>query len=148
MTFVVAGGAEMRAALRRSVVEVEAATRTATAQAAQLVKNEMQKQLRLTTHPKGTPTPSAPGEPPALVTGQLRRSIRVQTLKIAPGVYQAKIGPTTVYGRVQELGGATGRGGRTNLPARPYVKPTEAAMVGSDRLAAFFRDKWRAAMGL
>jgi phage gpG-like protein len=59
------------------------------------------------------------------VTGTLRRSITVKgPHPLGLGRWEAQIGPTAVYGRIQELGGVTGRGGATVLPARPYVAPT------------------------
>lgn len=70
-------------------------------------------------HPKGTPTPSVPGTPPAIVTGELRRSVKTSPVQQGFKGYQVMVGPTKIYARVQELGG-----GPRNLPARPYVRPT------------------------
>jgi len=83
------------------------------------VQNSIRDELGKKQHKKGTPTNSEPGEPPSLVTGSLRRSIQVG--EPAPkgfGSWYVQVGPTMSYSRVQELGG-----GKSNLPARPYVAP-------------------------
>ena len=70
-------------------------------------------------HQAGTPTPSAPGSPPAIVTGTLRASVKTfQPERHGFGDYSVRVGPTVIYGRIQELGG-----GPTNLPKRPYMEP-------------------------
>jgi len=83
---------------------------------------EKKAKLKLTEsgrHKKGTKTPSIPPAPPAIITGTLRRSITTSSPKrVGFGTYKVEIGPTAVYGRVQELGG-----GPRNLPARPYMAP-------------------------
>lgn len=80
---------------------------------------EAQRQLGLSSHGKDTPTPAAPGEPPSLITGQLRRSVRM----IPKGPGHVQVGATTVYARIQELGGWAGSGHASYLPPRPYLKP-------------------------
>lgn len=95
-----------------------------------LIEREVKVYLRTYTHPPGTPTPSPPGGPPALVTGHLRRSWR--TVPARPGrkpfTVETEGGPTAVYARIQELGGRTGRGHRSRLPRRPYVRPRVRAV--------------------
>jgi phage gpG-like protein len=82
----------------------------------------IKQELGVSSHPPGTRTPAAPGMPPSLVTGQLRRSVRQTRLyQTGRGQWTAHVAPTTVYGRIQELGGRAGRHHRSNLPARPYV---------------------------
>lgn len=85
---------------------------------------EAERQIKLTLtesgrHRAGTPTPSAPGSPPAIVTGALRASVKKGRVKSGFNGYEVSIGPTVVYARVQELGS-------DRLPARPYVAPTLA----------------------
>jgi phage gpG-like protein len=46
-------------------------------------------------------SPSPPGSPPATVSGDLAKSI----IHIRSGETAAMVGPTTKYGRIQELGG-------------------------------------------
>jgi phage gpG-like protein len=62
-----------------------------------------------------------PGNPyPGWVTSRLRGS--VTTVPSSDGMVVA-VGPHTVYARIHEYGGQTGRGGRTTIPARPYLGP-------------------------
>lgn len=141
------GLSELTAALAGTVKEADRATRMATARSAHFLEGEIKKTLSKASHRKGTPTPSAPGEPPALVTGTLRRSITVKgPLRFGTGRWLAEVGPTVVYGRIQELGGVTGRGGATRLPPRPYVKPPYERVIASGVLARTYREAWLAAI--
>lgn len=143
----VTGVAQLTHALEGMVASVNAATRVATAQASHLLEREIKKTLATTSHPRGTPTPSDPGEPPSLVTGTLRRSITVKgPVPLGIGRWEAQIGPTAVYGRIQELGGVTGRGHAATLPARPYVHPSYTKLAASGALAQLYHSAWRAAM--
>jgi phage gpG-like protein len=84
--------------------------------------------LTAKSHPPGTKTPSAPGEPPAMVTGRLARKVRIAPVVRAStgdGFYLVRVGPWGVaYSRIQEAGGMAGAGHRSRLPARPYMAPT------------------------
>lgn len=99
------------------------------------------------THPRLTRTPSAPGSPPALVTGALRRSLRLFPA-VGAGTYRAmsKVIPQIIYARIQEMGGTIvphghpylrfrGIGGKmiyarsVKLPARPYMRPGHRDLV-------------------
>lgn len=93
-------------------------------------------------HPPGTPTTSRPGSAPDVVTGTLRRSIISDTPQRA-GLLGAvgRVYPTAIYARIQELGGQTGRGGRTTLPARPYMMPAHEKV--KPRLAQIAAEEWR-----
>jgi phage gpG-like protein len=145
--FVVKGGIEFRRALQAVVDANDRATRAATAKGAHLIEAETKKKLTTSSHKRGTPTPSRPGEPPSLISGQLRRSIKVEgPTQLGPATYQAKIGPTAVYGRIQELGGECGRRGATTLPARPYLAPALSGLITSGRLGDVYSAAWRAAM--
>lgn len=113
---------EARAALKGLASDVQArASEMGLRWAALAVERRAKQKLTESgRHPKGTPTPSAPGSPPAIVTGALRASVKAgEVRREGFGVYRVEIGPTIVYGRVQELGG-----GPRNLPARPYMAPT------------------------
>lgn len=93
--------------------------------------------LGTTSHPRGTPTPSRPGEPPSLITGALRRSVTFTPAAPAgPGLATATVGATTVYARIQELGGMAGRGHHTHVSARPYLQPAVVAITESGELEA------------
>lgn len=143
----VVGVAQLGAALELMAARLNAATRSATAQAAHLLEAEIKKTLTTSSHQRGTPTPSAPGEPPSLVTGMLRRSITVNgPHPLGLGTWEALTGPTAVYGRIQELGGVTGRGGATVLPPRPYVQPSFEQLATSGELSRLYYSAWRTAI--
>lgn len=144
MSFVVTGGAVFRAALRTMSEATDAATKQATATGAALIESETKRKLSTYSHPKGTKTPSAPGEPPAVVSGQLRRSIKVVGPRpIGGGTWEAQIGPTAAYGRIQELGGEIWTG--ATLPPRPYLAPTVNSLIASGRLSEVYIAAWRGA---
>jgi hypothetical protein len=117
--------------------------------------------LVATSHGKGSPTPSAPGSPPALVSGALKRSLRLTpAVDIGGNIAKASVVPLIIYARIQELGGtveakhtyvdkhgtvrqgylAWGSGaGRhyahsVTLPARPYMRPTHKRVVADGSL--------------
>lgn len=129
-------------AVDAKVAHMRAATRAATAKALHLIERRAKQKLGLKSHRRGTPTPAGPGEPPALVTGNLRRSIAVTGPEpLTPNSWRGRVGPTAVYGRVQELGGVTGRG---VLPARPYLEPAYDEL--KPEIAALFRAAWTKAI--
>jgi phage gpG-like protein len=121
----VTGLAAWDIALTKKFVAVDRSTNVAMRQSLRIVERSYKKILRTYTHPEGTPTTSPPGQPPALVTGTLMRSV------VARGPYPGKrphttagtVGPTAVYARIQDMGGRTGRKYRSRLPARPYANP-------------------------
>ena len=57
------------------------------------------------------------------------------------GQWTARVAPTTVYARIQELGGQAGRGHQSALPPRPYVSPavTKSALKARDAAIRVFR---------
>jgi hypothetical protein len=132
-------------ALRRLADKVDSEGGRAAVQAMALAGERGIKQnLSLSSHGRGTPTPSPPGSPPSLITGALRRSVITEPPRGGGGLWSASGGPTIVYSRVQELGGRTGRGHRTVLPPRPYVRPAVEQLRVSGRLSevassAFYR---------
>lgn len=126
----VEGVEEWGAAVDAMIERVRSATDGAVDDGLALIQKAAQANLTHFTHPPGTPTPSAPGDPPALISGALRRSIRVRRTKNGPDVYEGRVGPTIVYGRIQELGGQLGHNPRHGmwrrpgfLPPRPYLRP-------------------------
>ena len=97
------------------------------------VRERTQALLLSREHPPFTKTPSPPGTPPAAISGALAASVIV-----TDDGESAFVGPTTDYGRIQELGGEMhghpmmhwqeppgvwhhSRG--HSLPDRPYLKP-------------------------
>ncbi|MBK3624906.1 hypothetical protein JHN59_08600 [Streptomyces sp. MBT49] len=141
----VTGLGQLNAALVAIEANVQRATRVATAHAAHLAEAAIKQQLTTSSHDKGTPTPSAPGEPPSLVSGTLRRSTKVVgPIPVGFGRWLAEAGPTAVYGRIQELGGTAGRG--AELPPRPYVQPAYEQIVASGAVSRTYHLAWRAAL--
>jgi phage gpG-like protein len=143
--FVFEGVEPFKAAIDAMIKFADEGSRRAANNAAKAVASRTQRKLTTSSHKKGTPTPSQPGEPPSLITGQLRRSTKiVPAVPIFTGAWQSSVGPTAAYARVQELGGTTGRSGATRLPARPYLGPTVREMISSGELWMAFRSGWGA----
>lgn len=102
-------------------------------------RREIRRQLSLRSHPRGTPTPSPAGQPPAKISGHLRDSvITIRAVQVGPYRWSASAGPTAVYARIQDKGGRAGRNHSATLPPRPYMKPAVRAMAtsGAARTAA------------
>ncbi|WP_158697870.1 hypothetical protein [Streptomyces prunicolor] len=141
----ITGLSELNGALIALERDLQRATRVATAQAAHLAEGAIKQMLSTSSHPKGTPTPSSPGDPPSLITGTLRRSIKVVgPVPAGFGRWLAEVGPTAVYGRVQELGGTAGRG--VQLPPRPYVQPAFEQLVVTGTISRTYHLAWAAAL--
>lgn len=77
---------------------------------------------------------SSPGQPPAVNTNRLRASWSVEsfgsrgdgfaTVKQDAKRTVLRLGSNVVYARILEYGGNTGRGGRTTIKPRPYLRTT------------------------
>jgi phage gpG-like protein len=142
-------------------MENEAPVRAAYAMARAYHKELSDVTLVRSSHARGTPTPAAPGEPPALISGGLKRSLRLYpAVMVGFANATAKVRPLIIYARIQELGGTivakhafTDKHGRTQagylrfkiggkyvfkrsvkIPARPYMAPTRRAMIIDGRL--------------
>lgn len=140
----ISGLAEAIAAMEAAQTRVEAATPQAIRTAQGLVEGEARARLSRYSHQRGTPTPSPPGQPPALITGRLRSSFDLAgPTPAGAGVWMSMLGPTAPYARIQELGGSTGR---ATLPARPYLRPAIEAVRDSGRLAETFIRAWETAI--
>jgi phage gpG-like protein len=138
------GADDWAAAGAAMMARVENATDHAVDDALYLIQGAAQRNLTFHTHPRGTPTPSAPGEPPALISGALRRSEKVRRTSHGPDVFAGGVGPTIVYGPIQERGGWTGRGHRSYLPPRPFQRP--AAFNSIPKIRRLFADVWTRAI--
>lgn len=105
-------------------------------------------ELRKYSHGETEPTTSPPGEPPALVSGRLRASMRM-TPPVTRGARSGvMVGGTAPYARIQELGGEIYArnapqlgspirgffGTHVTLPARPYLKPAEERLEAGGKL--------------
>jgi hypothetical protein len=137
------GVAEFRRAMDDMVARASAASRAAVTTGGHLIEAEAKRQLALSSHPRGTQTPSPAGSPPSLISGTLRRSIRVTGAEAkGPTGWTISVGPTAIYGRIQELGGDTGT---TVLPPRPYMQPALQKVISDGTLAACYATAWRTA---
>jgi len=119
------GVAEARAALQRYVAAVDVATGDAVDQVLSQTSRQTRVMLSLGWHAPRTPTGSRAGEPPWRISGALSRSMKTERARrTGAATWSGRVGPAGLpYPRIQELGGWAGRGHRTYLPARPYLKP-------------------------
>lgn len=131
------------AALERLASKAGDVTHKAASDGADLIATATVAKLTEKSHPLGTPTPSAPGEPPAMISGHLMESVHTTAVDATGNRYQVSVGPTAVYSRIQELGGTAGRGAQ--LPARPYLAPAleESRQAVNDLIAQAWRDMLR-----
>lgn len=120
------GVAEARAALRRLAAYVDVAVGDGVGQVLSQTSRQARAHLSLGWHTRDTPTGSRPGEPPWRISGRLSRSMHIERARrTGAGRWSGTVGPAgVVYARIQELGGDAGRGHRSHLPARPYLKPS------------------------
>lgn len=103
--------------------------------------------LRMRWHPRNTPTPSPPGEPPARISSDLLRSLRPFPVERTDlYTWHASIKSFNDYSRIQELGGMSGRGHRTYLPPRPYLRRAVNDLRAVDYYKGVFITYWSEAM--
>lgn len=116
---------EVNARLRAMKDQASPAARaSAVAMALTFTRSVVRKELIMYPHEKGTPTPSPPGDPVGLISGDLRRSVKPTPPAPSSGYrWAVTVGGTVPYARIHELGGMAGRGRQTKIPARPYLKP-------------------------
>lgn len=140
-----------QAAMDRLKQLVEEATFSATLEAAGEVQTRTRALLLAQHHGFSTQTPSAPGSPPAAISGDLAGSILV-----TDDGDSAFVGPTTDYGREQELGGPMkGHPMRWMqppgvwhssyehpLPPRPYLKPATESAIADGSIERIYYDAW------
>lgn len=113
------GQHEVMAKFREMREKAEAETPAMINEILRKVATQQRTLLTLGSHPPGTRTGSPPGSPPWRITGHLTDSVTVRRARpLGPGRWEGSVGPTAVYGRVQELGG-----GPFRLPARPSLRP-------------------------
>ena len=107
-------------------------------------RDEIRRKLGQKSHARGTPTPSAPGTPPARISGALQASVRSTPATGGGGTWTAYAGPRgVVYAAIQNFGGVAGRGHKSHLPPRPYVNVLGAeARISQAGSSAFYRAVW------
>jgi hypothetical protein len=127
------GVSEVKAALDRIVAQSTAASVRIVKRAEAVVEANAKRQLKLKGHKRGTPTDSAPGEPPSTISGTLGRSIRSDVPSLSGFVATGRVYPTAVYARIQELGG-------NGLPPRPYMQPGYEASLS--RMQEIATEEW------
>lgn len=144
--------AAWEAALDRLIVLCHEAAFNASLDAAQDIQTRTQALLLAREHKAHTKTPSAPGTPPAAISGVLAASIRV-----SDDGESAFVGPTTDYGRIQELGGTMHghplmhwqeppgvwhSSAEHDLPERPYLKPATDSAIEDGTVERIYYDAW------
>lgn len=120
---------DLKALQVKTDAAVNVATRSVAAEATRVAKMEIKGH-----HDAGTKTPSAIGTPPTNVSGNLRRSIKSDTVRVGFGTYKAIVGPTAVYGRAVELGAPNWPSG----VAYPYMKPAADKLLREGRVYAIY----------
>lgn len=127
-------------ALEALKARVHAATADGIEQCADLVKEAIQENLARSHYPPASP----PGQPPALRSGHLHDEVYAVSMPSVNGA-SAHVWPSTVYARIQELGGWAGRDHRSHLPPRPYVEP--ALDDNTERIGQAMTNAWSQAIG-
>ncbi len=115
------------------------ATRASAEEAVEVVGDAIRDNLRLHYYPPS----SDPGSPPGWRTGWLHDHVYTRVLGLDTGA-QGRAYPSTVYARIQELGGLAGRNHASLLPPRPYVDP--ASDETAPRVGEIFAEHWRNAL--
>jgi phage gpG-like protein len=136
------GLTELVGTLNRRGTAVQTATVLATREVTELVEQVAFEHLTRQSHPPHTPTPSRPGDPPATISGALADSLHTEGPAVVGGGVFARVGPTSPYGRIQELGGIAGWGAQ--LPERPYLWP--AVRDSLPAIGFIYREAWTAAL--
>lgn len=123
------------------------ATRRGVNDATGIVEREVKTALMMKSHIGRTPTPSLPGEPPAMISGDFARSVNADpAVSTGKNEWTGTIGTAGVQARIQELGGtvegAFGVPGlEVTLPPRPYMDPTVKANEG--KIKDTIEARWR-----
>jgi phage gpG-like protein len=138
--------AALNARLEEMAAKSDDAARGASEAMAAVAETRAKQMLGMSSHTRGSKTPAPPGQPPSLISGALRRSVR-RTMLLPRGNcrWESHVGGTIVYARIQELGGWAGKNHRSHLPPRPYLRP--AVILSQDAIrkaaiAVFRRILW------
>lgn len=144
ISIAVEGMDEFAAALDALQQRLHSGTRKATGDGIKLLQRRATARLSRYYHPPGTPTPSPAGEPPARISGDLRGSLSPTGPVPTGDGYSGSLGPTSRYGRIQEIGGQAGRNHSVTLPPRPYLDPT--VQDSRNDLRRLYIEAWSRAM--
>jgi len=147
LTVAVSGISDAVAALRAMAARLDTATAQAAEASRDLVEKRARSSLERYSHTRGTRTPSPRGQPPAKIDGTLQNSW-THTMPTPDGIggWVCTLSSGLVYSRIQELGGWAGRGHRSHLPPRPYLKPAAMDTVASGDLRDTFARFWAEAI--
>jgi hypothetical protein len=113
--------------------------------AANFIQELVKARLSEFPHPRSEPTETIPFKgPPGLISGDLRDSVTVEVMSVSGFV---KVYPSTVYARIQEIGGWTGNHHMQFLPPRPYFLTTvkELDTAGPGGMEHIYYEHWRKA---
>lgn len=134
-------------ALNSMAAQVEGATPRALEGGMTRLDRQARGNLIRLSHRRGTPTPSPPGQPPAKISGALRDSL-TQTPPVpdGAGAWSAVLTPDIVYAAIQEFGGMAGRGHRSKIPARPYMRPAVQDLLKDSAVTDGFARAWGEAL--
>jgi phage gpG-like protein len=151
----------LRAIRAKAASEAPLAACRAAGQAGETAVKAM---LSLSTHQAGSRTPSAPGQPPSLITGTLRRSFtRTPPRMAGAGNAYCLVGSKIIYAAVHEHGPVTitairfpqlgnpeaGFFGRSVvIPRRPYIAPAMKRLEDSGMLRRVTEEAWRSVIDL
>jgi phage gpG-like protein len=125
----------------------------------------VQTTLSMSSHAKGTRTPSPKGQPPSKVSGDLRKSVKpvIPAFLVGEGAAWCAVGSSLIYAPVHEFGPVTitarnfpqlgnpeaGFFGKSVvIPRRPYLAPTTALLESTGVIERVTTDAWRKAMNL
>ncbi len=139
------GVTEFSAAIDRLILRANAAAIEAVTTGAALIERNAKSNFE-GNHKKGQP--HVGGSKPNVVTGTLRRSIHSEPVEqLSVGRYQAKVGPSVIYGRRIELGfrGSDSLGRNYRQPPYPYFGP--AVEAAQPLLDGIFTRAWARALG-
>ena len=153
--------AQLRLLQQRAATSAPLAACQALGQAAETA---VKVKLTSSTHAASEPTPSRPGQPPSLVTGTLRRSVRrTPSRLIDEGYALCTVGSVLIYGRVHEFGPVTIHarnfpqlgnpevgffGRQVTIPRRPWLAPSTELLISSGIATRVSVAAWMDAMGI
>lgn len=80
-------------------------------------------------------------------TNRLRSSISSSEAIKSGNEYSVKVGTNVEYARIHEFGGMTGRGLKTRMPARPFLRPSVEDTGNRQRILDILTENINRALG-